>query len=123
MRTDGRLSPACSLQHGQAVRDQPRRLLRAAGYNVVEIPESHLCCGSAGTYNIMQPQISKQLRARKIDNIESVRPDVIATGNVGCIRQIAAGTNIPIVYIVELLEWAAGGQVPAALARTTNKSS
>jgi len=115
--------PACSLQHGQAVRDQPRHLLRAAGYKLVEIPESHLCCGSAGTYNIMQPQIAAQLRARKLENIDKVRPDVIATGNIGCIRQIAAGTDIPVVHIVELLDWAAGGLVPAALARTSAKTA
>jgi glycolate oxidase iron-sulfur subunit len=104
--------PACSLQHGQAVRDQPRDLLRAAGYKVVEIPESHLCCGSAGTYNIMQPQIASQLRARKVENINKVKPDAIATSNIGCIQQIAGGTDIPVMHIVELLDWATGGPVP-----------
>ena len=115
--------PACSLQHGQAVRNQPRELLRAAGFQVVEIPESHLCCGSAGTYNIMQPQIAAQLRERKVRNIEQVQPDVIATGNVGCMRQIGGGTELPIVHTVELLDWALGGPEPAALAKRARGST
>jgi glycolate oxidase iron-sulfur subunit len=76
---------------------------------VLDIPESHICCGSAGTYSMLQPEMSAQLRDRKVRNIESVRPDVIATGNIGCITQIARGTGIPIVHTVELLDWATGG--------------
>ena len=109
---------ACSMQHGQRVQAPPRALLRAAGYAVKEIPESHLCCGSAGTYNILQPEIAGRLRRRKASNIESVAPDVVATGNVGCITQIAKGTSIPIVHTVELLDWATGGPVPVALEGT-----
>jgi glycolate oxidase iron-sulfur subunit len=107
---------ACSLQHGQAVRDEPKDLLKAAGFTVVEPVEGHICCGSAGTYNLLQPEIASQLRARKVANLEAVRPDVIATGNIGCMTQIAGGTGIPIVHTVELLDWAAGGPMPAALA-------
>ena len=83
---------------------------------MVDVPEGHLCCGSAGTYNILQPKLANALRERKVRNIESTRPDAIATGNVGCISQIGAGTAIPIVHTVELLDWAAGGPRPMALA-------
>jgi len=106
---------ACSLQHGQKVISQPKELLRAAGFDVVEVPEGHICCGSAGTYNILQPEISTQLRQRKVANIESTAPDLIATGNIGCMTQIAKGTNLPIVHTVELLDWASGGPKPTAL--------
>jgi glycolate oxidase iron-sulfur subunit len=106
---------ACSLQHGQKLHGVAPDLLRKAGFNVLDIPESHLCCGSAGTYSMLQPHMSTQLRDRKARNIESVRPDVIATGNIGCITQIAQGTRIPIVHTVELLDWATGGPRPAAL--------
>lgn len=106
---------ACSLQHGQKVTDVPFQLLHQAGYTVVDIPEGHLCCGSAGTYNILQPEISAQLLGRKVQNIASVKPDVIATGNIGCITQIASGINIPVVHTVELLDWALGGPCPAEL--------
>ena len=106
---------ACSMQHGQRVQAPPRALLRAAGFTVKEIPESHLCCGSAGTYNILQPEIAGRLRARKVRNIASVAPDLVATGNVGCITQIAKGTSLPIVHTAELLDWATGGPVPVAL--------
>ncbi len=109
---------ACSMQHGQRVQAQPRALLRAAGFRVREVPESHLCCGSAGTYNILQPEIAGRLRARKARNIESVTPDLVATGNVGCITQIAKGTAIPIVHTAELLDWATGGPLPLALTGT-----
>jgi glycolate oxidase iron-sulfur subunit len=85
------------------------------GFDVREVPEGHLCCGSAGTYNILQPDIAKMLRARKVGNIERIEPDVIAAGNVGCIRQIATGTAIPIVHTIELIDWATGGRVPPAL--------
>jgi glycolate oxidase iron-sulfur subunit len=106
---------ACSLQHGQQVRRQPKALLAAAGFAVKEVPEGHLCCGSAGTYNLMQPAIAERLKARKVANIESTRPDVIATGNIGCMTQIAGGTAIPVVHTVELLDWATGGPTPRAL--------
>ena len=108
---------ACSLQHGQQVRHEPKRLLAAAGFDVVEVPEGHLCCGSAGTYNLLQPKIATQLRDRKIANIESVAPTLIAAGNIGCLTQIGAGTAIPVVHTVELLDWATGGPCPAALQR------
>ena len=103
---------ACSLQHGQKITEQPKSLLRRAGFNVVDIPEGHLCCGSAGTYNLLQPELANSLKQRKIANIESVKPDVIAAGNIGCISQISSGTAIPIVHTVELLDWAAGGPQP-----------
>ncbi len=106
---------ACSLQHGQKLHALAPGLLRKAGFTVLEIPEGHLCCGSAGTYSMLQPEMSAQLRDRKARNIESVRPDVIATGNIGCITQITQATDIPIVHTVELLDWAAGGPCPAAL--------
>lgn len=109
---------ACSLQHGQGVRDQPKLLLKAAGFTVVEPLEPHICCGSAGTYNLLQPEIAGKLRDRKVANLEATRPDVIATGNIGCMTQIAGGSDVPIVHTVELLDWAAGGPIPAALART-----
>jgi glycolate oxidase iron-sulfur subunit len=107
---------ACSLQHGQAVREQPKALLAAAGFQVVEPMEAHLCCGSAGVYNLTQPAIAERLRERKVAHLESLQPDVIATGNIGCIVQIAAGTSIPIVHTAELLDWATGGPKPEALA-------
>jgi glycolate oxidase iron-sulfur subunit len=106
---------ACSMQHGQRIRTAPQQLLRQAGFDVCEVPEGHLCCGSAGTYNILQPLLARQLRDRKIKNIEATRPDIIATGNIGCITQIASGTSVPVVHTVELLDWAHGGPVPAAL--------
>lgn len=105
----------CSMQHGQRVRTEPKTLLAAAGFDVVDVPEGHLCCGSAGTYNILQPEIAEQLLARKAANIEKTAPDVIATGNIGCISQIARATKIPIVHTVELIDWAAGGPEPSAL--------
>jgi glycolate oxidase iron-sulfur subunit len=107
---------ACSLQHGQQITHQPKQLLAKFGFTVKDVPEGHLCCGSAGTYNILQPALAGQLRDRKVANIESVRPDVIAAGNIGCITQIASGTGIPVVHTVELLDWADGGPLPDALA-------
>jgi glycolate oxidase iron-sulfur subunit len=107
---------ACSLQHGQKVTEAPKSLLREAGFNVVEPAEGHLCCGSAGTYNLLQPSISAQLKARKVRNIEAIRPQLIAAGNIGCMMQIGSATDIPIVHTVELLDWATGGPEPAALA-------
>ncbi|MAY61069.1 MAG: glycolate oxidase iron-sulfur subunit [Rhizobiales bacterium] len=106
---------ACSLQHGQKVTVQPKALLRAAGFSVREPAEGHLCCGSAGTYNIMQPEISAKLRDRKVRNIERTKPQAIAAGNIGCITQIGSGTGIPVVHTVELLDWAHGGPKPKQL--------
>jgi glycolate oxidase iron-sulfur subunit len=106
---------ACSLQHGQKVTQIPKELLSKCGFVVKDVPEGHLCCGSAGTYNILQPALAERLRERKVANIESVKPDAIATGNIGCITQIAAGTAIPVVHTVELLDWATGGPVPEGL--------
>jgi glycolate oxidase iron-sulfur subunit len=106
---------ACSLQHGQQIKMHPKTLLKAAGFEVVEPADSHLCCGSAGTYNLMQPEISKQLKARKVETLEAKQPDIIAAGNIGCMMQIGSGTPIPIVHTVELLDWATGGPKPAAL--------
>ncbi|MDZ7823632.1 MAG: glycolate oxidase subunit GlcF [Ahrensia sp.] len=104
---------ACSMQHGQKITEAPKNLLKAAGFEVRNPAEGHLCCGSAGTYNIMQPDISAQLKARKVKNIEATNADIISTGNIGCITQIATGTNIPLVHTIELLNWAYGGQKPA----------
>jgi glycolate oxidase iron-sulfur subunit len=106
---------ACSLQHGQQVKSAPKDLLRRAGFTVVEPADSHLCCGSAGTYNLMQPVISGQLKARKVATLEAVAPQVIAAGNIGCMMQIGSGTGVPVVHTVELLDWATGGPRPRAL--------
>jgi glycolate oxidase iron-sulfur subunit len=106
---------ACSMQHGQRIFEEPRKLLGRAGFTVVEVPEGHLCCGSAGTYNILQPDIAAELRDRKIANIRSIRPDVVATGNIGCITQLASAMDIPVAHTVELLDWAYGGPLPRGL--------
>jgi glycolate oxidase iron-sulfur subunit len=106
---------ACSLQHGQKITRQPKDLLAIAGFKVRDIAEAHLCCGSAGTYNIMQPDIARTLRDRKVANIERSGAEVIATGNIGCMTHIAGGTDVPIVHTVELLDWAYGGPMPDAL--------
>lgn len=106
---------ACSLQHGQGITDEPKALLMQAGFSVVDVPEGHICCGSAGTYNILQPEIATQLRDRKVQNIKTTRPDVVAAGNIGCITQLAGGMKIPVVHTVELLDWAYGGPVPGGL--------
>ncbi|MGE6743798.1 glycolate oxidase subunit GlcF [Allorhizobium pseudoryzae] len=106
---------ACSMQHGQKITMQPKLLLKAAGFVVKDPAEGHLCCGSAGTYNILQPEISAKLKARKVKNIEATKPDLIATGNIGCMTQIGSGTGIPVVHTVELLDWAYGGPKPAKL--------
>ena len=108
---------ACSLQHGQKIKTYPKDLLKRAGFMVVEPADSHLCCGSAGTYNLMQPEISKQLKARKVRTLEAKNPDVIAAGNIGCMMQIGSGTGIPVVHTVELLDWATGGPKPPAMTR------
>ena len=107
---------ACSLQHGQKITQIPKELLSKCGFVVKDVPEGHLCCGSAGTYNILEPALAERLRERKVSNIERLKPDVIAAGNIGCITQIAAGTAIPVVHTVELLDWATGGPMPEGLA-------
>ena len=107
---------ACSLQHGQRVTKTPMEVLRKAGFEVVGVPEGHLCCGSAGTYNLLQPEIANQLKARKVANIAKTKPDVVAAGNIGCMVQIGSGTAIPVVHTVELVDWATGGPVPRAVA-------
>jgi glycolate oxidase iron-sulfur subunit len=105
---------ACSLQHGQKLDTLPRTLLNQAGFNIVEIPEGHLCCGSAGTYNLLEPDLSAQLRERKLGNIASVKPDAIVTSNIGCMVQLQ-GAGVPFVHTVELLDWATGGPCPPSL--------
>jgi glycolate oxidase iron-sulfur subunit len=107
---------ACSLQHGQKVTDVPKRLLAEAGFAVRTPAEAHLCCGSAGTYNILQPEIASQLGDRKVANLARLDADVIATGNIGCAMQIGQRAAIPVVHTVELLDWATGGPMPSALA-------
>jgi len=106
---------ACSLQHGQRIVAAPKELLSKLNFIVKDVPEGHLCCGSAGTYNILQPSLADRLRDRKVANIEGLQPDVVAAGNIGCITQIAAGTTIPVVHTVELIDWATGGPVPEGL--------
>jgi glycolate oxidase iron-sulfur subunit len=103
---------ACSMQHGQNIDALPRRLLTQAGFEVRDIPEGHLCCGSAGTYNILEPEIALRLRDRKIANIVQTSPALVATGNIGCIAQIASGTSIPVLHTIELLDFAHGGPTP-----------
>jgi glycolate oxidase iron-sulfur subunit len=107
---------ACSMQHGQKITKAPKVLLAQAGFTVRDVPEGHICCGSAGTYNILQPEIAATLRDRKVKNIESIAPQAIATGNIGCMTQIGSGTGIPILHTIELLDWAFGGEKPASLA-------
>lgn len=106
---------ACSLQHGQRVTTLPKTLLKKAGFTVLDIAEGHLCCGSAGVYNILQPIIAGALRDRKTGHIKALRPDVVAAGNIGCIMQLQSGLDIPVVHTIELLDWAYGGPVPAGL--------
>jgi glycolate oxidase iron-sulfur subunit len=114
---------ACSMQHGQGIKTTAQGLLRKAGFQVKEVPEGHICCGSAGVYNILQPELSGALRARKVENIAKTAPQLVATGNIGCIGQIALGfaekgMPLPIVHTVELLDWATGGPVPVKLRGT-----
>jgi glycolate oxidase iron-sulfur subunit len=107
---------ACSMQHGQKITALPKALLKKAGFAVADVPEGHLCCGSAGTYNLLQPAIAERLRDRKLANIRATRPDLVAAGNIGCLTQLS-GAGIPMVHTVELLDWMAGGPVPGAIAR------
>lgn len=111
---------ACSLQHGQQIKTHPKTLLKKAGFTIVEPSDPHLCCGSAGTYNLMQPEISKQLKERKVRTLEAKNPDVIAAGNIGCMMQIGSAAGVPVVHTVELLDWATGGPRPAGLDRGPN---
>ncbi len=106
---------ACSMQHGQKLSTLPPRLIESLGFAVEAVPESHICCGSAGTYNLLQPELATRLQARKVANIESLAPDLIAAGNLGCMIQIGQATEIPVVHTVELADWATGGPKPAAL--------
>ncbi len=111
---------ACSMQHGQQLKDGPKRLLTKAGFKVVEVPEGHICCGSAGVYNILQPEIAGQLRNRKVGNILKMKPDLVATGNIGCMTQIGkgfidGGHEVPVVHTAELMDWATGGPIPYVL--------
>ncbi|RDW11981.1 glycolate oxidase subunit GlcF [Paracoccus thiocyanatus] len=109
---------ACSLQHGQQIRSAPKELLAAAGFTVLEPRDAHICCGSAGTYNLMQPAISAELKRRKVETLEALTPQVISAGNIGCMMQIGSGTGVPVVHTAELLDWATGGPRPRALAGT-----
>jgi glycolate oxidase iron-sulfur subunit len=113
---------ACSLQHGQKITDHPKTLLKHAGFRVAEPRDPHLCCGSAGTYNLLQPEISGQLKDRKVKTLEAVNPDIIAAGNIGCMMQIGSATSVPIVHTVELIDWATGGPKPSALAQSADRS-
>ncbi|HEV8031665.1 MAG TPA: glycolate oxidase subunit GlcF [Stellaceae bacterium] len=106
---------ACSLQHGQRIHGEPKALLVQAGFEVVDVPEGHLCCGSAGTYNLLQPELAAALRDRKLANIALTGADLVAAGNIGCITQLAGGSPVPVVHTVELLDWATGGPPPRAL--------
>jgi glycolate oxidase iron-sulfur subunit len=106
---------ACSMQHGQQIKDGPKKLLRTTGLTVKDVPEGHICCGSAGTYNILQPKIAEQLRDRKVGNILKTKPDLIATGNIGCITQIGGAMHLPVVHTVQLMDYAYGGPKPSEL--------
>jgi glycolate oxidase iron-sulfur subunit len=106
---------ACSLQHGQQIKADPPRLLAEAGFEVRLPAEGHLCCGSAGVYNILQPELATRLRDRKAANIDATQAAVVAAGNVGCMAQLAPVLDAPIVHPVELLDWATGGPKPAAM--------
>ena len=106
---------ACSMQHGQKVHSQPINLLSKTNNKILEIPDGHICCGSAGTYNILQSKIANQLLKNKVKSIETLEPEIISTGNIGCITQIARGTNIPVVHTIELLNWYTGGLKPKIL--------
>ncbi len=107
---------ACSLQHGQGITAEPKALLRAAGFAMVEPHEPHICCGSAGTYNMLQPEIADRLRTRKIGNLQATGADLVAAGNIGCITQLS-DAGLPVIHTVQLLDWIAGGPEPAGLPR------
>jgi glycolate oxidase iron-sulfur subunit len=107
---------ACSLQHGQGVVEQPIRLLASAGFTVSEPAEAHLCCGSAGLYNILQPDLAARLKERKLGHIARANPDIVVAGNIGCAMQLASGAAVPVLHTAEMLDWATGGPLPAALA-------
>ena len=106
---------ACSMQHGQQIKTAPQVLLRQAGFIVKDVPEGHLCCGSAGTYNILQPELAGRLKERKLANIATTHPEIIAAGNIGCMTQLADGAGVPVAHTVELLDWATGGPAPGVL--------
>ncbi|MBT3330467.1 MAG: glycolate oxidase subunit GlcF [Rhodospirillaceae bacterium] len=106
---------ACSLQHGQKIITPPKQLLAQAGFEVMQVPEGHLCCGSAGTYNLLQPELAGRLLQRKAGNINSLQPDLVAAGNIGCMIQLRSGLDVPVVHTVELLDWATGGPKPSNL--------
>ena len=106
---------ACSMQHGQKVHNQPIELLKKTGNNILEVPDGHICCGSAGTYNLLHDQLASELLKRKCDNIKKIKPDIIAAGNIGCINQIANGIEVPIVHTIELIDWFTGGEKPSGL--------
>jgi len=112
---------ACSLQHGQKIHAGPKQLLQKAGFEVVEVPEGHLCCGSAGTYNMLQPELASALRERKLRNIATVEPEIVAAGNIGCITQLQVGAGVPVMHTVELLDWATGGPKPEVIERAQAK--
>jgi glycolate oxidase iron-sulfur subunit len=114
---------ACSLQHGQGLEGEPKALLAAAGFAVVDVPEGHLCCGSAGTYNLLQPELAAALRERKLANIALTGADLVAAGNVGCITQLAAAAPLPVVHTIELLDWATGGPRPPALTTLADRAA
>ena len=114
---------ACSLQHGQQIKTAPKDLLKRAGFTIVEPADSHLCCGSAGTYNLMQPEISQQLKTRKVNTLMAKNPDIIAAGNIGCMMQIGSAAGVPVVHTVELLDWATGGPRPAKMDQANNRPS
>ena len=118
---------ACSLQHGQKILRAPKELLSKSGFVVKDVPEGHLCCGSAGTYNILQPDIAERLRERKISNIATLKPDVIAAGNIGCMVQISGATDergkpLPVLHTIELVDWATGGPKPNIESRALSGS-
>ena len=106
---------ACSLQHGQKIHSEPKALLQKAGFIVKDVPEGHLCCGSAGTYNMLQADLAAALRDRKLANIASIKPDLVAAGNIGCITQLSVAAGVKVVHTVELLDWATGGPKPAGV--------
>lgn len=106
---------ACSLRHGQHISEQPLEILRATGLCISEPKESHICCGSAGTYNIFQPDLAEQLKTRKVKNIMATQADIIVTGNLGCIQQLQKDLNTPIIHTIELLNWATGGTIPKSI--------